>query len=222
MCRLIYCVKIYLYRDQLDKKVFDFDRILRFCVFGLKVYLKPWFLSSISTRAPSVDLEFVNSILKFEDKALSAVAYKAFANHQQYFRTELVCLSLFDQNLPLGLKDKFRTNFFNRAAPVKDITSVTKLESFFNKDSSKFFVSIGVDPDFLKSSAEFWDSHPSYNRAFDIVKNLNVVNDAAERGVNLATEFNNTLTRDNLNSDIYQIVEMDRKLRNKCNKSVYS
>ena len=222
MCRLIYCLKIYLFRDQLSKEVFDFGNILRFCVFGLKVYLKPWFLASVSTRSPSVDLEFVHNILKFEDKELSAVAYKAFNNHQQYFRTELVCLSLFDQNLSSDLKDKFRANFSKRPTSVKDVTSSTKLESFFSKDSVKFFESLGVESDFLKSPAELWDGHPNYNRALDIVKNLNVVNDPAERGVNLATEFNNNVTRSNQNSDLYQVVERDRKVRNKCTKLIYS
>lgn len=46
-----------------------------------------------------------------------------------------------------------------------------------------------------------------------------MVNDAAERGVKLAKDFNNKVTSNDNKNGLYQVVSLDRKNRNKFNKS---
>jgi len=54
-------------------------------------------------------------------------------------------------------------------------------------------------------------TNDAYVASAENVKALNVVNDAAERGVKLATDFSDTARSDRHFQNILQVVENDRK-----------
>ena len=64
MSRLIYALKIYIFRDAGFKMTAREIRGLGdFCVFGVAAYIKPWFLSRLSTAAPANDFEAAETSL---------------------------------------------------------------------------------------------------------------------------------------------------------------
>ena len=56
-----------------------------------------------------------------------------------------------------------------------------------------------------------WESSPSYQRALCVVHNLKVVNDAAERGVKLGSDFLEEAKQEDRWQNILQVVENERK-----------
>ena len=68
-----------------------------------------------------------------------------------------------------------------------------------------------VDPDFLKVSATKWEQLEKYQHARQRCASLVVVNDVAERGVKLITDFNEKLCRDYKQQEyLLQVIEHHR------------
>ena len=59
-----------------------------------------------------------------------------------------------------------------------------------------------------------WNQNQNYIKALEFVRTVKVVNDPAERGIKLATDFSKSLTEDSaMRSLIFQVVEEDRKTK---------
>ena len=83
---------------------------------------------------------------------------------------------------------------------------------FIHPDSCFFFRVLKLDTSFLHTSVESWEQQSSYQLNRNVVKNLEVVNDSAERGVRLAADY---LTRTQIESkyqNVLHVVEKDRHL----------
>lgn len=222
MSNIIYCIKMLLLKDQLKDNLFDFKSIERFVIFSIKCYIRFWFTCESITQAPTNDLLMVKSILNFKDKEISTIAFKAFKNHFYYFDSKLACFCLFDQNLELSLKEQMRKLITkNRKKTSSEVTSKTKITDFFSTDSLKFFKIIKASPSFLYVPSKDWQTNDNYKEILRLINNLNPVNDSAERGVKLATKYNNLLTKNNENSEIIQIVEEDCINRSIADKNTY-
>ena len=68
-----------------------------------------------------------------------------------------------------------------------------------------------INSSFLHLPVTEWDTNEAYLFSAENVKAINVVNDAAERGVKLATDFVETARSDKHFQNILQVVENDRK-----------
>ena len=59
-----------------------------------------------------------------------------------------------------------------------------------------------------------WDTDPDYVEFRKFVKTVKVINDCAERGVKLATDYSKSLTKDSQErSKIYQVEEAERRAK---------
>lgn len=67
------------------------------------------------------------------------------------------------------------------------------LSSFVTAKTLNFFERLDIQTDFLKFDPETWIYRQDYLEALSICKNISVVNDAAERGIKLITEYNNII-----------------------------
>ena len=88
-----------------------------------------------------------------------------------------------------------------------------ELKDLIDSDSWFFFHCLGINTDFLSHPAETWETKPGFIEAKNRVKNLHVVNDSAERGVKLTSDFLNTARKENIFQHLLQVVEKDRKDR---------
>lgn len=108
MAKIIYCLKMFLYRYQLKLPKEKTDRLVRFNVFVVKIYLKKWFVSPNAAKAPGSDLEMLKVLKEYEvfDKDISNAVFKGCLPHLQYLDSTLIALSLFDEDLPIPDKKK--------------------------------------------------------------------------------------------------------------------
>lgn len=86
------------------------------------------------------------------------------------------------------------------------------LEDFVTEKSLTLFNSMQLDTSFLEVHPSEWMGLDSYKKYRDIVKSIKVVNDCAERGVALITQFNDKLTKNEEQKQyLLQVVETHRK-----------
>ena len=75
-----------------------------------------------------------------------------------------------------------------------------------------FFYILEIDPNWLSKNPDSWSDETEYKRAELFVRNVKTVNDCAERGVNLVTDYASILTKDDqLKEWLLQGVEKNRK-----------
>ncbi|GBL76001.1 hypothetical protein AVEN_234316-1 [Araneus ventricosus] len=81
---------------------------------------------------------------------------------------------------------------------LKEMTEFThkELHNFVSKRTSKFFERFKISSDFIARDPANWNSLHDYQHGLTVVRNFTVVNDIAERGVNLIEEYNNIITHD--------------------------
>lgn len=60
----------------------------------------------------------------------------------------------------------------------------------------KFFARFTIATDFLNQNPEEWYKNVNYQKGISVLSQIKVVNDAAERGVKLITDFNDKITKD--------------------------
>ncbi|KAJ8682405.1 hypothetical protein QAD02_018197 [Eretmocerus hayati] len=86
-------------------------------------------------------------------------------------------------------------------------------------DRMPFFQRFAIKTDFLKCDVESWDSNPDYLDGFDVVRNLRVVNDTAERAVKLTQEYINRTKDEELKQALLLTVPHYKRAFPDANKS---
>lgn len=104
MARLIYALKIVMFRDTgfaLTKR--EIEGLGEFCVFGVGMYIKSWFLSRLPTAAPANDLRLLKLFLS-DNSAAAKGALKKLSGQLWYLSEELIALAFFDRNIDASEK----------------------------------------------------------------------------------------------------------------------
>ena len=223
MAKLIYGIKIFLFRDQrhvfnLTKK--EENQLHRFVQFGALLYTKVWIEAPLAAEAPGNDLVLWVDLGKYEvvDHEISQVARKVLAKHLWYLSDETVGLALFSDKVSPNKKAKIVAGLTkepgerNVHSKMAIITDGTSLGEFATAQTSNLFLHLGIDQSFLAFPPDEWNGNEDFLRGKDRVRRLRVVNDTAERGVKLFEDFNKLITNDEEDKQfLLQVVEANRK-----------
>ena len=105
---------------------------------------------------------------------------------------------------------RYGTGFGKPTFP-KNISLSTTLADLVTEDSWFIFTLLQLDDDtFLNNEVESWPSNVAFNSALENTAAINVVNDCAERGVKLSSDFITAARSENHYQHILQVVEEDR------------
>ncbi|XP_074114024.1 uncharacterized protein LOC141537090 [Cotesia typhae] len=66
LAKAIYCLKIYMFRNQFAISASDLRSLCEICVFIVKFYIKIWFNALTAIQAPNSDLELFKSLIKYK------------------------------------------------------------------------------------------------------------------------------------------------------------
>ena len=101
MAKGIYCLKIYLVRQQFKLTRREENSLRKICCFVVSCYIKVWFSATEAIEAPLNDIYFLKTLIayKMHDIEIADVALKKFLNHLWYLSGECVALSIFDPRL---------------------------------------------------------------------------------------------------------------------------
>ena len=94
-----------------------------------------------------------------------------------------------------------------------EVTALTSLADLAGTDSWLMFCVLRLDTTFLSLSLEQWGSHPTYQLSAANIRAVVVVNDCAERGVKLGSDFLSSARDERIYQATLQVVEKDRKGR---------
>ena len=129
-------------------------------------------------------------------------ALKDIGNHLWYLTEDLLPLRLFSNSISEDAKAKIAKTLLSSGPEAKSMRTGAShgkpvfptmpervnedLVQFVEPSSIKFFNIMRLDPGFLSLPAEICELDSSFNEAKLTVSNLIIVNDAAERGINLS------------------------------------
>ena len=86
------------------------------------------------------------------------------------------------------------------------------IEQFVSNKTRQFFSRFGLSDEFLIIDPSQWHNNEDFVNALSLVKNLNVVNDPAERGVKLMKDYNNLFTKnEQQKQSVLQVVSTYRQ-----------
>ena len=204
MSKAIYILKMYLFRHQLILLETEREQIRNFCQFLIHIHVQAWFLAPLVAAAPSQDLNLLRQLEAYKsiNKGIAKACLLKHKLHLWYLSEKLVCLAIFDSNVTRETKQDLATAILTTTVPenklkrivVEDVEGV-ELAGLVTEGSIKFFRLLDIPTEFLSTDPASWPENPDYQRGLELVMNLQVVNDGAERGVSLASEYNMILTK---------------------------
>lgn len=210
MSKAIYSLKIYLFRQQFNLTPQERRGLSSMCLFIVLIYVKAWFVAPYAAQAPNHDLQFLKELTNYQsiDKKISQVALKKISNHLWYLNPQTAAMAFFDKELSVNIKknmvtklkvsDEINQGNCNKIV-VKNIKDIEEfldkeMDFFINSGSVEFFERYGIDTEFLNLDPLVWNQNKNFQKGLAIVKGLKVINDCAERAVNLVQNYNNILT----------------------------
>lgn len=225
MAKAIYSLKIELLYEGNETVVHltarELQGLQRFNRFVVLVYIESWFTSRSAIDAPINDVRLIGRLAAFDDEQLRKVGLNALKRHSWYLSPELATIALFSAS-PLVTEN-------NKALLVENMTLaserplhlLTTLPSSISDlhISHTFFDILGLDDGFLSVPVSAWPETESFKDAVNIVSNITCVNDCAERGVALITNFNACTKDETQKQYMLQVVEQHRNMYKQCNLS---
>lgn len=206
MAKVIYALKIWMFRNQFKLTKKEEKGLLEICIFTVRLFITAWYQAPGATLAPRLDLQLLKDIdaYKSQNALISQVALKKFMGHLWYLSEELVALAFFDDKVSSDTKRKMvralnnETHHLTVKRAIVDAAVIQKknLEDFVSSNTLQFFKIIGISSKFLEKDVEMWIADEEYQAAKCTTQHMKVVNDIAERGVALMDEYNKLLTND--------------------------
>lgn len=238
MAKLLYTMKMVLLSgkiiEQFPKSEVatkdQFKKLERFCVFAVSVYVQWWIVCPVAADAPVNDLILVEKLKEFayHDSIIADKGKKALSRHSWYLNEELVPLALFSQMLSDEDKEIMRLRLlqFESAGSTShrvgssfgkpDLKPISEemesLNDLIGPGSMRFFHIVNAPYEFLQTPADEWTKMDDFLEMKTIVQNLQVVNEAAERGVKLCHDFLGVTKDEERFQDVLQVVESSRKI----------
>lgn len=229
MAKLIYSLKIYLYRSQFVLSASELGGLKRFILFVLTIYLKNWYEAPCAMKAAQNDLKLIRDISRFKsvDESISESTLKTFSRHLWYLSEDLAGMALFDETLHDSEKRLMVDALKKPECLNPSVKAKVTVESIMNYRISDFvtsnrltlFRALNVSHEFLKTPVESWPNQADYVAARKIVRKLKVVNDIAERAIGTATVFNDEMSTDESRwQEKLRVVEQQRTICPNSNK----
>lgn len=225
MAKIIYSLKMYLFRHQLNLSRTDVINLKNISLFICLIYVTHWMQCCVASNAPYNDLIFIKELERYAviNKRVSKLAIEKFNNHLWYLSPESVVLSLFSDKVPDHIKhrmfEKMKTldcgRWTVRNWRLMDTSDIMEKELYDFVDASSMTVlkSLQIDIRFMfDNHVNEWKHLDAYKKTKSIVDSFQVVNDCAERTLKLMTDFNDTLTtKESGKQRVIQVVADNRE-----------
>lgn len=221
----IYSLKIFLFREQFHLLDREKNGLRNVCIFLSILYIKAWYTCKSAVHAPQNDLNFIKAAIDYAtiNKEVSDIVLKKISSHLWYLSDEVLGFSFFDSSVPIYMKRKMvealKINNENKkrveenAERIKQNYKSKELDNFVTVNTMKFFERFEISTEFLQVDPEDWAKCEDYKDGLDVCRNIQVVNDIAERAVQMVSKYNRTGTKAEL--DLQYMLQVIRDYNNK-------
>ena len=231
MAFCIFCMKMLLFIRQMEVDAETLEGLLRLCIFYTCVYIPHFLRSSVGVDAAYNDLALFKTLYSYMDMdgPLATESLEVLSRHGWYTTQQTVIFSLFTNRVTEDEKARIAARIltfeqpdqFKLGKPVfQELTVNTELQDLCGPYSYMLFTILGLNSDWLRKDPKEWSQSDDYKEMEEYVRSLKVVNDTAERGVKMITDYSKILTKDEkLRGKLLQGVEMSRKINPNFKKS---
>ncbi len=206
-------------------------KIRAFAIFITHIYAKWWLTCEKAVDAAWNDLTLYHHLQAYKavDEGIAASAIKALERHRWYLTGEMLPLALFSSKVPNDDKralarvilehkptdlhmhipeQRFGTGFGKPKFPT--LLPTTSLADLANKDCWFGMHQLHIDPEFMSLDVTEWATNAAFKKSEVNVRAMNVVNDCAECGVKLTSDFVAVARKEQHLQNVLQAVEHDR------------
>ncbi|CAK6965885.1 uncharacterized protein LOC117544294 [Scomber scombrus] len=197
-------------------------KIRAFTNFITHIYAKWWLTCEKAVDAAWNDLTLYHRLQAY--KAVDE-AYKALERHRWYLTGEMLPLALFSSKVPIDDKralasailehkpadlpmhvpqQRFGKPKFPALLPTTSLPDLANTDCWFGMHQ------LNIDPAFLSLDVKEWATNAAFKKSEINVHAVNVVNDCAERGVKLTSDFVAVARKEQHLQNVLQAVEHDR------------
>jgi hypothetical protein len=229
----LYGAKMFMFSKQMGYDADMIEKLRRLNVFLNLFYVPLWMKASRGSDAPILDLNFIHDMMDYRlvDPEIADVVLKKLSNHGWYLTEEVVPFVLFSNHYSINdvVKQDIASKLLEMPVPdsfrlgkplFRKITRNTTLLDLIGPESHALFHTLKIGQQWLSKPVEQWKLEPDFCTANDFVRTVKVVNDTAERGVKLMTDFATCITTDPIQrAALLQAVERHRQLYPDCLKS---
>ncbi len=204
--------------------------IRAFANFITHIYTKWWLTCEKAVDAAWNDLTLYHHLQTYKtvDESIAASVIKTLERHCWYLTGEMLPLALFSSKVPTDdkralasaiLEHKpadlpmhvpqqcFGTGFGKPKFPT--LLPTTSLGNLANTDCWFGMHQLHIDPAFLSLDVKEWATNAAFKKSDVNVRAMNVINDCAERGVKLTSDFVAVARKEQHLQNVLQAVEHD-------------
>ena len=203
---LIYCPKMQKYARLMGYSPAFIKKLKRFNTFGV-VYIPYWLVSNSAADCQVNDLRHQRDLeaLQLIDSETATAALEVFGRHLDYLAAEWSFVSLVSKKVSVEEKKNLAHAILQTAnptlesaplKPVVEISSATSLAELVRSPRvNLIFQLLNIDRSILSKDVSEWEDDSHFQKLARYVRNLRVVNDVAENAIQLATDFRESVTR---------------------------
>lgn len=189
MAKVIYSMKIFIFRSQFKLTPKELTGLAQFCVFAIRIYLPNWIMAPISIDAPRRDLNLIKNLIRLKAEPISTriseVALKSFKGHLWYLSEILIGLAFFDSKVDDATKDSMVLALARDSQPnplprldlskkKDDELSLLTLDQLVTKNTTKLFDALGIATNWIQTPSSSWKQDAEYQNAVTIAAELMV------------------------------------------------
>ena len=189
-------------------------------------YAEAFLKAPLGASAARNDVKFINDMQKYSSlqPAVSNACLDSCKRHLWYLTPQLIVFALCDEGLQTGTREQLAKALFDSPKPaafdsgkpefpkVKMNKEISIREQLITESSWLLFSILGLDhPEWLQLSVSEWDQNPDYCKLRQFVSNVHVINDIAERGIKLITDFIGHCHDESQRQALLQVVESHRE-----------
>jgi hypothetical protein len=174
MAKLIYCLKIYLFRAQFRLSARELSGLRSFNVFVIRLYLKAWYTCRCPASGPRNDLNMLKKFVEYKstNESIARVAIKSLSAHLWYLSEPLVGLAFFDSEVPNDMKAAMVKALERVPVPPADhpkriqlaenLVLGKELSDFVTESTKRLFFLLDIPQDFLTTNPNTWETNEDF------------------------------------------------------------
>lgn len=233
MSKAIYFLKLALLKSQfeMDDEEMKWTELLSEFV-GL-FYAKGFLKSALNASAARNDLDLINNMKEYASirPEVANSCLESAMRHLWYLTPQLIVFSLCDEGLSNDIRENLARSLlkvekpkeFEVGKPIFPDFSDGEITINENLVSEKLWLLFNLlnitDTSWMNQPIAEWNRSKAYNKLFHFVTTIRVVNDIAERGIKLITDYIAKSNDEIQRQALLQVVEYHREEFSNYNKS---